>query len=125
MAGQIIPCNCNPVIFCTLHSESVSELSADERFDYPGGGFINLDIFSRAIDAPGVTAAQLIGEGCFHQLHGGTTTNVSMEQRNLSLDKYRQQFEEIRGHGDIITKKTFYYMGHLPTTASKIHRGKK
>lgn len=98
---------------------------ADERFDYPGGGFINLDIFSRAIDAPGVTAAQLIGEGCFHQLHGGTTTNVSTEKRNLSLEKYRKQFEEIRGHGDVITKKTFHYMGHLPTQASKIHRGRK
>ena len=96
---------------------------ADERFDLPGGGFINLDIFGRAVDAPGVTAVQLIGEGCFHQLHGGTTTNVSIEKRDMSLDKYRRQFEEIRGHGDVVTKKTFYYMGHLPTKASKIHRG--
>lgn len=95
---------------------------ADERFDLPGGGFINLDIFSRAIDAPGVTAAQLIGEGCFHQLHGGTTTNVSARERDASLETYRQQFVAIRGHGDVITKKTFYYMGHLPTNASKIHR---
>lgn len=98
---------------------------ADERFDYPGGGFINLDIFSRAVDAPGVTASQLIGEGCFHQLHGGTTTNVSTEERNKSLEKYRKQFEEIRGHGDVITKKTFFYMGHLPNNASKIHRGRR
>jgi glycosyltransferase involved in cell wall biosynthesis len=98
---------------------------ADERFDYPGGGFINLDIFGRAVDAPGVTAAQLIGEGCFHQLHGGTTTNVSTEQRDLSLEKYRKQFKEIRGHGDVITKKTFFYMGHLPNNASKIHRGRR
>lgn len=95
---------------------------ADERFDLPGGGFINLDIFNRAIDAPGVTAAQLIGEGCFHQLHGGTTTNVSTRERDARLDKYRQQFEEIRGHDDVITKKVFYYFGHLPTNASKIHR---
>jgi glycosyltransferase involved in cell wall biosynthesis len=97
---------------------------ADERFDYPGGGFINLDIFSRAVDHPGITAAQLIGEGCFHQLHGGTTTNVSTEERDASLAKYRKQFEDIRGHGDVITKKTFYYMGHLPNEASKIHRKK-
>ncbi|NQX87766.1 MAG: glycosyltransferase family 2 protein [Halioglobus sp.] len=95
---------------------------ADERFDFPGGGFINLDIFNRAVDAPGVTATQLIGEGCFHQLHGGTTTNVSREERDASLAKYRKQYEEIRGHDDIITKKTFMYMGHLPNDASKIHR---
>ena len=42
--------------------------------------------------APDVTAAQLIGEGCFHQLHGGTTTNVSTEKRDASLAKYRQQY---------------------------------
>jgi|TARA_R110002072_G_scaffold267368_1_gene426362 glycosyltransferase involved in cell wall biosynthesis len=98
---------------------------ADERFDLPGGGYINLDIFNRAIDAPGVTATQLIGEGCFHQLHGGTTTNVSARERDARLEKYRQQFAEIRGHGDVITKKKFYYFGHMPTNASKIHRRNK
>ena len=100
----------------------VAQGGADERFDFPGGGFINLDIFNRAVDAPDVSAAQLIGEGCFHQLHGGTTTNVSTEKRDESLAKYRKQYEEIRGHGDVITKKTFLYMGHLPNDASKIHR---
>lgn len=97
---------------------------ADERFDFPGGGFINMDIFGRAIDAPGVTAAQLIGEGCFHQLHGGTTTNISTDKLALELSKYRQQFEAIRGHADYVTKKKFHFMGHLPTTASKIHRNR-
>ena len=100
----------------------VAQGGADERFDFPGGGFINLDIFNRAVDAPDVSAAQLIGEGCFHQLHGGTTTNVSTEKRDESLAKYRKQYEEIRGHADVITKKTFLYMGHLPNDASKIHR---
>ena len=100
----------------------VAQGGADERFDFPGGGFINLDIFNRAVDAPDVSAAQLIGEGCFHQLHGGTTTNVSTEKRDESLAKYRKQYEEIRGHGDVITKKTFLYMGQLPNDASKIHR---
>lgn len=97
---------------------------ADERFDYPGGGFINLDIFKRAVDSATGTAAQLIGEGCFHQLHGGTTTNVSPEKRNASLETYRQQFAQIRGNGDVVTHKTFHYMGHLPNNASKIHRAK-
>lgn len=108
-----------------LKRELFAELGgADERFDYPGGGFINLDIFKRAVDAPKGTAAQLIGEGCFHQLHGGTTTNVTPEERNASLETYRQQFIEIRGHDDVITHKSFHYMGHLPNDASKIHRRK-
>ncbi|MFT4614105.1 MAG: glycosyltransferase involved in cell wall biosynthesis [Bacteroidia bacterium] len=95
---------------------------ADERFDYPGGGFINLDIFKRAVDTPTGTAVQLIGEGCFHQLHGGTTTNVTPEARNAILETYRLQFAEIRGSSDVVTRKRFHYIGHLPNHASKVHR---
>lgn len=98
---------------------------ADERFNSPGGGLINSDIFKRAADASGVTPVQLIGEGSFHQLHGGTTTNVSVEERNARVLKFRQEYAEIRGHDKLMTDKIFHYMGHLPTTASKIHRGKR
>lgn len=100
----------------------VEQGGADERFDLPGGGFINLDIFNRAVEAQGVSAVQLLGEGCFHQLHGGTTTNVSLKKRDASLLRYREQYEKIRGHGDVVTTKNFKFMGHLPNKASKIHR---
>jgi glycosyltransferase involved in cell wall biosynthesis len=95
---------------------------ADERFVSPGGGLINSDIFKRAADVSGVTPVQLIGEGSFHQLHGGTTTNVSVEERKARVQKFRQEYAEIRGHDKLMTEKTFHYMGHLPTQASKIHR---
>ncbi len=95
---------------------------ADERFDFPGGGFINLDIFQRAVEAPQSSAAQLVGEGCFHQFHGGTTTNVTIQDRDEQLEKYRQQYIDIRGGMDIVTQKSFFYLGHLPNDASKIHR---
>jgi hypothetical protein len=95
----------------------------DERFDLPGGGVVNMDIFKRAVDSPGVTAVQLIGEGCFHQLHGGTTTNVPAEDRDASIQKFFKQYRDIRGDDEIITTKTFNFIGHLPTKASKIHRG--
>jgi len=94
---------------------------ADERFDYPGGGFLNLDIYKHATDAPGVTPVQLIGEGSFHQLHGGTTTNASEAQRYARISSYKQQYQAIRGHDELMTQKTVFYMGHMPTTASKIH----
>lgn len=93
---------------------------ADERFDFPGGGFLNLDIFKRAVETPGVTPLQIIGEGSFHQLHGGITTNSSGEVRDTRLDKYRKQYEQIRGHNEVMSKVPFIYMGHLPTTASNI-----
>ena len=95
---------------------------ADERFDLPGGGFLNLDIYKRACDAPDVVPVQLIGEGSFHQLHGGTTTNVSMEQRRAQTEKYRQQYVAIHGSNQVMTTKDVHYLGHQPTTASKISR---
>lgn len=98
---------------------------ADERFVSVGGGLINSDIFKRAADMPGVTPVQLIGEGSFHQLHGGTTTNVSAEQRNARVEQFRQEYLQIRGHDKLMTDKMFHFMGHLPTQQSKIHRLRK
>jgi glycosyltransferase involved in cell wall biosynthesis len=95
---------------------------ADERFSSPGGGLINSDIFKRAADMHGVMPVQLIGEGSFHQLHGGTTTNVSAAERNARVEKFRREYAEIRGHDNFMTEKPFHFMGHLPTHESKIHR---
>lgn len=95
---------------------------AETRFDAPGGGFLNLDIFKRAIDAPGVMPVQLIGEGSFHQLHGGTTTNASQADRRSRLASYRKQYRNIRGHDELLSDKELFFIGHLPTEASKIHR---
>lgn len=104
-----------------LKRELLDELGgADERFDFPGGGFVNLDIFKRAVEAPNVTPVQIIGEGSFHQVHGGTTTNSSGEQRDSKLAKYRAQYKEIRGSDELVTKASFTYMGHMPTIASNI-----
>ena len=97
---------------------------ADERFDIPGGGFINADIFKQAVDHPDSSAVQLIGEACFHQVHGGTTTNISTVDRDAQLEIYLDQYESIRGHRDIVTEKPFFYLGHVPNDAAKIHRWK-
>jgi glycosyltransferase involved in cell wall biosynthesis len=93
---------------------------ADERFDFPGGGFVNLDIFKRAVELPGITPVQIVGEGSFHQLHGGVTTNVSGDERKARLAKYREQYARIRGHDTLIADVPFVYMGHMPTQASNI-----
>ena len=98
----------------------VDQGGADERFDFAGGGFLNLDIFKRLLETPEVTPVQIIGEGSFHQLHGGTTTNSSGEQRDARLEKYRQQYMQIRGSGELVADVSFVYMGHMPTTASNI-----
>jgi glycosyltransferase involved in cell wall biosynthesis len=109
---------------CLFMARSLFESigGADERFSSPGGGLINSDIFKRAADMPGVMPVQLIGEGSFHQLHGGTTTNVSAAERNARVEQFRREYAEIRGHDKFMTEKAFHFMGHLPTHESKIHR---
>ena len=47
----------------------------DESFTMPGGEYANLDLYERVASAPDVVLVSLLGEGSFHQLHGGTTTN--------------------------------------------------
>lgn len=92
----------------------------EERFDLPGGGFVNADTFKRAVEWPGVTPVQIIGEGCFHQLHGGTTTNDTGKKRDKKLQVYRAQYEEIRGDTNLMADRNFVYMGHMPTKMSNI-----
>ncbi len=93
----------------------------DERFDLPGGGFLNLDLFKRAADAEGAELVQLVGEGSFHQVHGGTTTNSDTDAREARLASYREQYRELRGHDRLLSDKPLNFLGHLPTQASKIH----
>ncbi|MEM9255485.1 MAG: glycosyltransferase [Pseudomonadota bacterium] len=93
---------------------------ADERFDLPGGGFVNLDIYKRAVEAPDVTAVQLIGEGSFHQLHGGVTTNSLAPERKVTLEKFREQYRAIRGHDDLMADTEMFYFGHVPTMQANI-----
>jgi len=69
----------------------------DERFDFPGGGFVNLDIFRQAVEYPEAQLYVLLGEGSFHQVHGGTTTNKAPAEVERQLVEYSSQYESIRG----------------------------
>lgn len=116
--NKIIESNC---LFMTRNT--YQEIGGcDERFDIPGGGFMNIDLFRRAADHPATSLVLLVGEGSFHQVHGGTTTNVTPEYRDREVARYGQQYEELRGEAFRATGEPFHYFGHLPNEASKIHR---
>jgi glycosyltransferase involved in cell wall biosynthesis len=108
---------------CLFLARSLFEAigGAEERFDIAGGGFLNADLLSEATAVEGVTPVQLVGEGSFHQMHGGTTTNVTPEQRDARVQTYIEQYRQIRGHDLVTTDKDVYYLGHMPTHHSKIH----
>ncbi|HEY1078290.1 MAG TPA: methyltransferase [Fontimonas sp.] len=69
----------------------------DERFDLPGGGFLNLDFYKRALELPGTTQLTLLGEATFHQIHGGIMTNRPAADVPTEIQVYRQQYEKILG----------------------------
>jgi len=69
----------------------------DEEFDLPGGGFVNLDLLSQCLEYPGARLFVLLGEGSFHQVHGGTTTNTDPAEALQRVQSYREQYRRIRG----------------------------
>ena len=50
-----------------------------ESFTTPGGGYVNLDFYKRACESIN-TLVLLLGEGTFHQVHGGVATNAPLNQ---------------------------------------------
>jgi glycosyltransferase involved in cell wall biosynthesis len=70
----------------------------DERFDIPGGGLVNLDLFRRALELREAQLVLLLGEATFHQIHGGVATNLRVENLADGWVRWDDHFESIRGH---------------------------
>jgi hypothetical protein len=64
----------------------------DESFSLPGGGALNHDLYRRACSLDGARLVVLLGEGTFHQIHGGSLTSRTYP-RQRALDEY----EALRG----------------------------
>ena len=67
----------------------------NEAFQSPGGGLVNLDFFQRADRHPATTPVALLGEGTFHQFHGGVATNVPMSDHPWA--RYKAEYQAIYG----------------------------
>jgi glycosyltransferase involved in cell wall biosynthesis len=68
-----------------------SELGGlDESFVTPGGGRLNHDLYRRACELERARLIVLLGEGTFHQIHGGATTSGR-------YDKGMEEYERLRG----------------------------
>lgn len=68
----------------------------DLRFDLPGGGMANLDLYRRIGDLSDTRLFVLPGEGTFHQFHGGTTTRSDPDREKV-MDDFKAQYLELRG----------------------------
>lgn len=98
----------------------------DDSFDMPGGGYANLELFERLHSHPGVNPASVLGEGTFHQFHGGTTTNVADEaERRARITSYGEHFRETRGRGLQGLNKPVHYVGSMDTKAARRTRSRR
>jgi hypothetical protein len=90
----------------------------DERFDLPGGGLLVTDLLLRAGGVAQAEFVQLLGEGTFHQVHGGTTTNTNREDREMKDRGFVEQYIALRGKPPT-NAKSWFFLGHLMTPACR------
>lgn len=86
----------------------------DERFDIPGGGMLIPDLYRQLARIEDTELVQLLGEASFHQVHGGTSTNVSRADQKKQWQGYLRQYEAIRGEPFEVSKKPLKFFGHIP-----------
>lgn len=88
----------------------------DIRFQSPGGGLVNQDFLQRALAQISTSPIVILGEGSFHQMHGGIATNSKPEERIFI--KFTDEYMSI--HGAKFARSpitpTFYY-GDMPSEA--------
>jgi len=90
----------------------------DPRFQTGGGGLVNHEFRDRAMAYHGISPVVLLGEGVFHQFHGGVATNVPTQ--HLPLADFKAEYQSLTGkeykkhpHPEVI------YYGNMPKSAQK------
>lgn len=87
----------------------------DDRFQTPGGGLANLDIFQRCMSDISMQPVMLLGEASFHQFHGGVATNVALDDHPIA--SFQTEYESIRGHSLPPVVRKPLYLGEMPQQA--------
>ena len=89
----------------------------DTRFDLPGGGLVNLDFFRRACERRGSHLVVFPGEGSFHQLHCGASTNIPSEELDTRFKEWTEQYSGIRSIPWEMPEQHPEYLGVIPLPA--------
>jgi hypothetical protein len=99
------------------HFEALGGYS--EEFRSSGGGLVNLDFYSRAVADPDRPLVILLGEGSFHQVHGGVATNRRDDE---PLREFHREYHQIRGKPYATPQTTPIYFGCMPEPAKPFMR---
>jgi cephalosporin hydroxylase len=98
----------------------------DEAFAMPGGGYTNLDLYERLASTPGVGVVTILGEGSFHQLHGGTTTNQPDPlARRQRVRSYADHYADLRGRPYMGPEKPIHFVGGFHSEGAKRSRARR
>lgn len=84
----------------------------DEQFALPGGGLANHDFFRRACEADGTQLIVLLGEGTFHQIHGGAATSG-----RIGWQEMHDEYVALRGRPYRPPENERLYLGAVPAAA--------
>jgi hypothetical protein len=84
----------------------------DEGFAMPGGGLVNHDLYRRACGLPDACLVVLLGEGTFHQVHGGAATSRAHTWEEMHADYVSRRGEPYRPPAN-----EPLYLGRLPAAA--------
>ena len=87
----------------------------DTSFVTPGGGFVNLDFYRRAVLSSGTRLIVLAGEGAFHQFHGGASTAADHER---SVAVMRAEYIARRGADYTPPEVPGVILGTVPQSAA-------
>jgi len=114
--GAIAESNC-----IALPRKSAIKLRGfDEGFVTLGGGYVNLDFYKRAQELEDHQLIYLLGEGTFHQVHGGVATN----RDDTPHKKYKEEYERLRGKPFTVKPlpKDVMYLGTIHSSAKKVFK---
>ena len=89
-------------------------------FDTAGGGYANLDFYREVCEHPDTELVVLLGEGTFHQFHGGAMTGKSMEDMRKAGVPLVEQYERIRGKPFEAPRVRADFMGHVPPSFATV-----
>jgi hypothetical protein len=84
----------------------------DERFGLPGGGLVNHDLYHRACGLDRAQLVMLLGEGTFHQVHGGVSTSGRITRADAGAG-----YEALRGRPYAPPTNEPLYLGRVPPDA--------
>jgi glycosyltransferase involved in cell wall biosynthesis len=108
----IMECNC---LFASADNYAAIG-HANEDFQLPGGGSINLHMYRSLGMLPHSELFVMPGEGSFHQYHGGVTTS-SYAERDAEIEKHRIQLHSYWPGGFHSLRREPALLGRVPPQA--------